>query len=41
MPKSVFSLVLEESIMDKNYKPMPNGQKEYIADSLAEYLDKQ
>lgn len=22
MPKSVFSLVLEESIMDKNYKPM-------------------
>ena len=22
MPKSVFSLVLEESIMDKNYKPI-------------------
>ena len=23
------------------YQTMPNGQKEYIADSLAEYLDKQ
>ena len=23
------------------YQSMPNGQKEYIANSLAEYLDKQ
>ena len=34
-------IIIWQDKTGKIYQTMPNGQKEYIADSLAEYLDKQ
>lgn len=34
-------IIIWQDKMGRIYQTMPNGQKEYIADSLVEYLDKQ
>ena len=37
----VDGIIIWQDKMGRIYQTMPNGQKEYIADSLVEYLDKQ